>query len=260
MTTFEQLQRTRNLRDVGDLSDNFGIKVRSGRLFRMGRLYGFTDDEIEVIKELGITDIIDLRSGSERLAQPDPHIVGIENHHIDMSAGRLGLKHVTDLYRKAAAEPGSVDAHDYILKSYQELPVQCTKEVYRTVELITSNPDGVYLIHCAGGKDRTGFLTAALLGSVGVPKEVILHDFLRSRKSAKEDEVILSRYLKRFRDSFGIEIPPEVAGPFLTVSEDAILAMMDSVNSSYGGFSNYMTKKVGISAVQAQILSDWLTE
>ncbi len=260
MSVLEGLKQTRNLRDVGDLSNDFGLQVRSGRLFRMGKLYGFSKEEMTVIRTLGVSDIIDLRSESERKAQPDPPIEGIENHHIDMSAGKLGLDHVISIYREAAENPGTVDAHEYILESYRELPQQCTEEVYRCIELITSKPEGVYLIHCAGGKDRTGFLTATILGAVGVPDEGILHDFLRSKKSAQEDAQILERYLKRFRDSFGIEIPPEVAAPFLTVSEEALLGMLELVKHSYGGFLPYMRKGVGISEKQMQILSDWLTE
>ncbi len=36
------------------------------------------------------------------------------------------------------------------------------------------------LFHCTMGKDRTGWAAAALLSLLGVPKEVVIEDYLRS--------------------------------------------------------------------------------
>ena len=259
MGPMETLRKRHNFRDASDLADGYGTRLRPGRLYRMGKIHGLGDGELSVIRDLGITDIIDLRSARERLVQPDPEIAGIENHHIDMSAGRLGLEQVLAIYEQAAVAPGSVDAPGYITESYRELPAQCTGEVRKVVELIASKPEGSFLVHCAGGKDRTGFLTAVLLGSVGVTEEGILRDFLKSRKTPEEDAALLSRYLRRFRSEYGLDIPPEVAMPFLTVSEEAMAALLHTISSRFNGFDRYVTQMAGVTQEKLESLADWLT-
>ena len=40
--------------------------------------------------------------------------------------------------------------------------------------------DRLGLYHCSGGKDRTGWMTAIVLTMLGVPREVVLRDYLLS--------------------------------------------------------------------------------
>lgn len=251
------LAETRNFRDIGGARTEHGSVVRSGRLYRMGKLYRLSGEEQQFLEHLDFTDIIDLRSESERAAQPDTELQHARNHHIDLSAGRLGLEHVTDLYRKAASDPDSVDAVRYIIDSYRDLPEACAQQVREVIELIAENADPRLLIHCAGGKDRTGFLTAVLLGAVGVPDEAIIADYMRSVRPREHTQEVLQRYLARFRE-YGISIPPEVALPFLTVDESSILAVVETVKEAYGGFYGYVHERVGCSDGTIAELRDWL--
>jgi protein-tyrosine phosphatase len=78
---------------------------------------------------------------------------------------------------------------------------------------VAGAPEGGVLIHCAAGKDRTGLISALLLGLVGVPAETIAADYamtaelLRPRDEAwlaaaapeerAEREALLARYAPR---------------------------------------------------------------
>jgi len=223
----------------------------------MGKLHRLSDEEQKFFEDIGLTDVIDLRSESERAAQPDTELQHVRNHHIDFSAGRLGLEHVTDLYRKAAADPDSVDAARYIMESYRDLPEACAQQVREVIELITESDDPKVLIHCAGGKDRTGFLTAVLLGAVGASDDAIIADYMRSARPREHTLAVLQRYLARFREH-GIFIPPEVALPFLTVDESSILAAVETVRDLYGGFYGYVRGRLGCSDSTIAELRNWL--
>jgi hypothetical protein len=39
------------------------------------------------------------------------------------------------------------------------------------------------VVHCTAGKDRTGVITALMLGLLGVPEETIIHDYARCTTS-----------------------------------------------------------------------------
>ena len=63
---------------------------------------------------------------------------------------------------------------------------------------IAEAPGGV-LIHCVGGRDRTGMVTAALLQTAGVRREYILGDYVRGiRERSRRD---IDGYIDEYRDA-----------------------------------------------------------
>ena len=51
---------------------------------------------------------------------------------------------------------------------------------------IADAPDGAVLIHCAGGRDRTGMLSAFLLELAGVDRLAVLEDYARGMRGTNE--------------------------------------------------------------------------
>jgi protein-tyrosine phosphatase len=255
-----ELAERRNFRDVATLPmlDTDGKSLLClGKIYRMGKLYKLAPEEVDYIEKLGITDIFDLRSDNERRAEPDAEIPSARMHHLDFSGGLLGLEHVMDLYRKAAENPSDIDGEAYILESYRKIPEICSDQVRTAVELITNAENPRVLIHCAGGKDRTGFLIAVLLGSVGISEELILQDYMCSKRSKNTDDQVLKRYLKRFA-AYGIDVPPEVAKPFLTVDKRALAGVLDQIKSRYGCVNQYLQDAAGLPKWRISRLQEWL--
>jgi protein-tyrosine phosphatase len=54
--------------------------------------------------------------------------------------------------------------------------------VAASVRTVAHAPDGGVVVHCVGGKDRTGLLTAFLLDLAGVPAEEIAADYALSEE------------------------------------------------------------------------------
>ena len=62
MRQWIELDGVANLRDLGGLPTGDGRTVRSGRLLRSDNLQDLTRADIDRLLELGLTDVIDLRS------------------------------------------------------------------------------------------------------------------------------------------------------------------------------------------------------
>ena len=62
-TTFERIA---NFRDAGGHATGDGHRVRTGLLYRCGHLANATDADVEVLEQLGIGVIVDLRRDVER--------------------------------------------------------------------------------------------------------------------------------------------------------------------------------------------------
>ena len=60
-----ELSYQKNCRDLGGLKTLEGKKIKNKRLFRSGHLHRVSEQDIELLKNLKITDIVDFRSEKE---------------------------------------------------------------------------------------------------------------------------------------------------------------------------------------------------
>ena len=177
-----------NLRDLGGYTGFNGKKVKYGKLFRSGLFNKLTDEDIEIIKSLGITDIIDFRSQVEYTSHPDIRVEGIEYHNLppmydDPQLHKLksadsnllwflketdkGFEHMCAIYKDLVSSPTSIKA-------------------YREFFKIIMREGVVVDFHCSQGKDRAGFAAYLILSALGVSEEDIMNDYLYSNLAMKE--------------------------------------------------------------------------
>ena len=99
------------------------------------------------------------------------------------------------------------------------------------------------ITHCFAGKDRTGFTVATVLEAIGVDRDAILTDFLRSNDAVPQ---LRERILEW---SATVRRHPEVVtfaearltDEVLGVREDYLAAARRSIEVNYGGLRGYLT-------------------
>jgi protein-tyrosine phosphatase len=160
-----------NLRDLGGLpfgdSDGGGTgraSVRPGVVFRSAALDRLTAGGAVALGELGVRTVLDLRDDFEASGAPDL-LAGTAVRYVRVpifgsSPGMRWLPGVEGLYRDF------VDA--------------CGGAFASCLRYLASDEAAPALVHCAVGKDRTGFLVALLLSVAGVEDSVIAADFAAS--------------------------------------------------------------------------------
>ena len=162
-----------NARDLGGTPTSDGRVVRPGRLVRADALHR-SRRSADALRQHGITRVIDLRDDRERDLDGVLAAEGIEVLHEPL------LDPTFEWLDNTHPEPSEVLAHRYqlILESF---PRRFAGAVDSIVEVVADPelPSGV-AYHCAVGKDRTGLLTALLLGALGVSDDVVVHDYTRS--------------------------------------------------------------------------------
>lgn len=168
---------TLNFRDLAGLQTDTG-SIRSGVLFRSEGPTNFTSDQLSAIASLGIRSIFDLRSARER--EDVPH----QWHGADCRW--LGLDVDADLRvfgnegrDRLLKGPDPQIAIDTMVETYREIPLSMARH-WPLIGETLQNGELPVLINCTAGKDRTGVAVALLLELAGVPREVILEDYLRS--------------------------------------------------------------------------------
>ena len=164
----------RNVRDLGGFATPagataFGVFVRSDNAREL------TPAGWRAASEYRIRAILDLRSESERAADPPAH-PGFAHRRLSLFDHFDGDPvYRADLLTRVAGL-GAAEKHRRLYREALELDAARFAEA---VTFLAAAAGGV-LFHCAGGKDRTGVLTALLLRLAGVPVEAIEEDYVRS--------------------------------------------------------------------------------
>ena len=92
--------------------------------------------------------------------------------------------------------------------------------------------DQQLLIHCASGKDRTGFGAALILDVLGVDEEAIVEDYLRTNKYLPIDEEV-QRLSAELTDHAGQPLSEEILRPLLEVRPEYIRACFEEIRKRH---------------------------
>jgi len=238
--TWIELDGLANLRDVGGLPTVNGGTVLGGRLLRSDNLQSLTPDDVERLLELGLTDVVDLRSDYEAEHEGPGPLVGSGVKITQLSLFREWRAGVGDdkpdvrpevLPEEALPwvdlEP-SVDLDNRAAAHYLSYVLDRPDSILAALRTVATAP-GAALVHCAAGKDRTGTLVALALSLVGVDRDAIVADYAASSDRV---EAVVARlmasatYVDNLRDR---PIETHLSRP------ETMIDFLKHVDSAYGG-------------------------
>ncbi|MEU9098563.1 tyrosine-protein phosphatase [Streptomyces sp. NPDC048361] len=238
-STEPELSGVRNFRDVGGLPTVDGLRVRGGRLFRSGHLAHATAADAAFLATLGLHTVFDFRNaGDQKLEGPDIALPGVRNVNIpltDPADGAEFWKMVRegDLDELRSALSGTKGA-DRMIASYREVVTQRTAEHSRVLHALAEDSVPA-LMHCAAGKDRAGISIAVALLAVGVERDAIEADYLKSNAPHR-------RYAVRRTSSSADAMSPEVMellSPLFDARADYLHAAFDTIGTTWGSTDHY---------------------
>jgi protein tyrosine/serine phosphatase len=167
-----------NVRDLGGFRTDDGEETRFGSIVRADSVRQLSDEGWAALVDYGVTTIIDLRNDEERQEDP-PYDVPVEVLHVPfMEASEAEWKEIEERLEAvvSAAPDVSVATRDVYLIFLEHFK----DNVAAGIRAVADAPEGAVLIHCMGGKDRTGLLSAFLLHVAGVDLEQIADDYALS--------------------------------------------------------------------------------
>ncbi len=251
------IQSVPNLRDLGGYKTSDGATVASGLVYRSNQLSEIPEEDMEKLAGLDLKTDFDLRTAEERDLRPDELPPGVKEVWLDVlaDADQAGPAMLEKLMKdpKAANEVlGDGKAEADFQKSYRQfVSMRSAKEAFRKLFLALGDREQLpALFHCTTGKDRTGWAAAALLTLLGVPRETVMEDYLRS------NDYIIPKYQKvidAFVEAGGdASIPPAILG----VKKEYLDAAFDEMETKYGTIEKYFSEGLGIDAAQQKALRD----
>lgn len=157
------VEGTYNIRDLGGYATATGPTAWR-RILRADGLHRLAPAGIEAIVAAGVTTVIDLRHADELAHQPNPFAGhdGVAYHNVSLLEGLA---------------PDLLQDGDVLLALYKLALSQRQQALAEVLRIIADAPAGTVLFHCTAGKDRTGIVSALLLGIAGVEAGVIVEDY-----------------------------------------------------------------------------------
>lgn len=153
-----------NARDLGGYETVDGRETRWGAIMRADNLARLTETGREALVDHGVRSIVDLRLPAEIQEHPNPFA----------EPGPHGIAYTNVSLLDPAANP---PPESTLAEGYSRWLDQFQPAIGAIMTAIAQAPEGGVLIHCMGGKDRTGVISALLLELVGVPRDTIGADY-----------------------------------------------------------------------------------
>ena len=223
-----------NWRDLGGLPTVQGGSTRTGRLFRSDTLQEITDaDAQRLAGDVGLRTVVDLRYAGEVVREGRG---ALESHD---SVRHLSVPLVSiDLSVPGTAVP-LITAEMHVPHYLGFLTVSADR--FRTIAEALADDGLPAVVHCAAGKDRTGVVIAVILDAVGVRREAIVQDYVRTRETYPQVHARLQR-LSSYREYIDQQ-PAEV----LDASPETINGFLDGMYAEFGSGADYL-RSIGVTA------------
>jgi protein-tyrosine phosphatase len=245
------MQGTPNFRDFGGYRTADGRRVKWGYLFRSGQLSSLSDQDVELLASLGLDLVCDFRRLEEQEGDPSrlpdarppkiaslPIIPGSNSRFFEEAEGQL------------AADRQAM--FDFMVEINRDFAEEQTATYARMFREILELEDARFLVHCAAGKDRTGFAAAIILLALGVPRDVVMRDYLLTGRFFHPQ-----REIDRLREKYQMEQMDATAIlPMLEVHEDYLARALDAIETSFPSLETYLEDALGVGPEELAGLRD----
>ena len=241
-----------NTRELGGYKTTNGKSVKWGMLFRSDKLSDISETDQKYLQNLGIKRIVDFRSEGEKNEDPNNIPDGIDYIETPINVdGAMRSKIEAVLKGETNREIKSflVDANEEFVTDYTD--------VYENFLRGLIDEDGPTLFHCTAGKDRAGFAAAITLIALGVSKEHVIEDYMKTNVFTKDriDEMIDKIELMSL-----YQVDAEILRPLIGVERIYIETAFNTAEEKYGSLENFIREGLNISDEEIQILRNKFLE
>ncbi len=167
---------TLNARDLGGYQTHDGKETQWGAVIRTDNLAPLTEAGKRALRAYGVRTIVDLRLPQELADYPNPFAVPGER---DIAYTNISL--VNPATKPPETFTTLADDYTHMLDDFHPAIAQI-------MTTIAEARSGGVLVHCMGGKDRTGIVSALLLDLVGVSRETIGADYALTAEYLRPQE------------------------------------------------------------------------
>ncbi|KAH8701820.1 protein-tyrosine phosphatase-like protein [Talaromyces proteolyticus] len=257
---FIQVDGIPNFRDIGGYPITEASSTRRNFIFRSGLPTRVTANGVKTLtQDLKVDTIYDLRSNAELRKDPASALLtsmeGVKVLHTpvfpekDISPAQLANRYAC--YMSDKGTEGFVAAYSEILRD--------GTDAYKTIfEHVRDHPDKPFLVHCTGGKDRTGVVIALLLLVAGVKSwDVVAEEYALTEIAF--DAKIRAVFVEKVVADMGVDTDRAGVLRMISARKENMIATLEFIEGEYGGPEEYVKKALGFEDHDIEIIRKNLT-
>ena len=182
-------RKVKNFRDLGGIPAADGKSVCYGKLYRSGHLGKIKPEVAEKLRDRkGLRTVVDLRAPAELSHKRDIVPEGVDYLHLPPLTDEQNpavTRHTgPSILKKIMKVEGG--ARTYLSDTYRTMiSSEPSLRALREFFDVLLEDGGAVLWHCTQGKDRTGVVAAAILLALGVDRDEIMRDYMRTNRSCR---------------------------------------------------------------------------
>ena len=255
-----------NARQLGGYINSEGRVFKQNVLIRAGSLAALDGAGIAALQnKYKVCDIIDLRY--EREINPntaDKEVPGATYHLFQLAHSKATSEKIfsadPQLYEEFLAlqrnartpegsfavtkfqwEHGMLSTERMIEFFESEEAIESYKEIFKV--LLNKPEDAAIVIHCAGGKDRTGVVCMLLLSALDFDRDIILQDYMLSNTANAAKIAQLTDFAKKYSD----DAKTQYEMIFIqAVYQEIMEKQIDDFTAQYGSVKDFLKQAVGL--------------
>lgn len=244
-----------NFRDLGGYLTGDGRRVKRGQVFRSGDSGSLTPEDIALLKNLGAKLVVDLRSEKEAKANEirwpvEKAEFAAANIGADLRAGNQSIIELL------IQDPTPRGAAAMMETTYSVLPHALGPTIRHIAARIVEGKLPV-VFHCSVGRDRAGMTAAMLLFALGVPRDAVIADYLRT--NVHIDAPSIRDITRKYLLLAGTELDEETLDILTFARIEHFHAALRTVKVEYGTVTAYLDA-IGIDAALREGLRERLLE
>lgn len=241
-----------NCRDLAGMKTGDGHTIKPSKLLRSAHLGRADRHDLLTLENMGISDVIDLRTDWEILMDKDHAIPGASHHHAEVYTEK-DLSHAQGGQRKliqsAMTSSRALMENAYRAMIADDGAIAAWKKFFKI--LLTAK--GGVLFHCTQGKDRTGIAAFLIETALGVEEPQKIDDYMQTNlytsKEAAEDRMAAQEIFRHHLKTADADIDS-----YLFAHEDYLQAADQEVKKTAGSWKNFLTEKIGLSQQDLETL------
>ena len=253
-----------NFRDFGGYETADGGRVKWKKLFRSGHLANLTPEDHGHLDAFGISAVCDFRTDWENEREttklPDHIQSKLIRFNIWPTSARTAMDMIKALHEGTTTEDEVYESQNIV---YREFVTGFSDRYAEMFRHILGAEGRAVLIHCAGGKDRTGLGAALLHAALGVPEEIIHQDYILTNQNPRT-----IKYIRILSERAAAQMGPGVAADTLFprfmqlfgARADSLQAAFETIHTQAGSMDRYLRDVLRVSDAEREKLRQWYVE
>ena len=245
------LKGAHNFRELGGYRTQDNKSVKWGILYRSDELHALTAEDIKYLERLKLNTLVDFRSLGERENEPDPllketNILLLPIDVLAESSSEESVKSQQEIQEELFS--GERDLSNLLVDANKDFATTFTPTYKIFIDTLIENNGLPLVFHCSAGKDRAGFAAAIVLSILGVPRDIIIQDYLATNAYTKDE---IDRTIQQINISSLFQADTDNIRKVLEVEERYIQAAFDAIDKEWGSMELYF--KNGLMLSEAEI-------